>query len=64
MKTTKKVILETLNEIDNVQAEKVLDYIKSLLGRSTFSNNRQLKQDALKQIRKALSKDQGLEFYL
>jgi len=65
MKAPKKVILETLNQIDNVQAEKVVDFIKSLLeSNSTETRSRLFKQKALREIRNALNKEEGLEYNL
>lgn len=56
METTPKLaILETLREMDNVQAESVLKYIKSLLANSKCSPDYgYFKQQALKEIRSAL----------
>lgn len=61
MKTPKYAILESLDDMDNLQAEKVLEYIKSVL-----HNPRQnpeytrFKQEALKEIRMAIRRDKGL----
>lgn len=65
MKPTKSIIQESLNEIDNVQAEKVLDYIKSLLSKRTvYARSRQFKQAALKEIRDALQNEKMLKYNL
>ena len=65
MKPTKSIIQETLNEIDNVQAEKVLDYIKSLLAKKTsLVSNKQFKQAALREIREALQNGKTLKYNL
>jgi len=59
MNTTPKLaILETLREMDNFQANKVLDFIRSLSkSKSEYSTDyRRFKQQALIEIRSALKK--------
>ena len=55
----KLAILEALSEMDNLQAEKVLAYVKSLLEtRSrTYADYSRFRQEALKEIRSALRKN-------
>jgi hypothetical protein len=62
METTPKLaILETLREMDNLQAESVLRFIKSLLANSKCSNDYgQFKQQALREIRSALNNNEEL----
>ena len=57
-KTTKGDILESLDCLDNSQAEKVLTYIKSIV--PTRSRVETTKQEALKEIRRAIRRDKGL----
>lgn len=59
--TPKIAILGTLDSMDNVQAEKVLEYIKSLLNNNSGKNQNynRFKQEALREIRNALRKDGG-----
>jgi hypothetical protein len=65
MKPTKSIIQESLSEIDNAQAEKVLDYIKSLLPKkSVYVRSKQFKQAALKEIREALQNGKTLKHNL
>ena len=52
----KHQIMESLDSLDQVQADKVLDYIKSLLFNSNEEAHKNLKREALKEIRQALSK--------
>jgi hypothetical protein len=62
METTPKLaILETLREMDNIQAENVLKFIKSLLANSKCSPGySQFKQQALREIRSALNNNEEL----
>lgn len=57
MITSKIAILETLNDMDNGQAEKVLAYIKGLLYANPLKSEdyHQFKDEALREIRQALS---------
>lgn len=57
-KTTRGAILESLDCLDNFQAEKVLTYIKSIV--PSRSNVQTTKQEALKEIRRAIRRDKGL----
>ena len=51
----KHEILESLNSLDQSQAEKVLEYIKGLLYTTPDeASHKKLKQEAMKEIRKAL----------
>lgn len=51
----KTAILETVREMDNTQAEKVLEYIKGLLnGPMNSTEHRRFKEQALREIRSAL----------
>ena len=63
MKSLPKIAIhESLDELDVLQAEQVLLYIKGLL--NTTPRNRdyyELKRKALKEIRQALDKDESLE---
>ncbi len=61
MRTTpKSAILESLNEMDNRQAQKVLAYIRSLLVQAKEDGDyRRFKQEALKEIRQAIKRDKG-----
>ena len=52
----KHQILESLNSLDQVQADKVLEYIKGLLYSSDDEAHKNLKREALKEIRQALNK--------
>jgi hypothetical protein len=57
----KHQILESIESLDPVQAEKVLEYIKGLLNPSKDGTGYQkLKREALKEIRQALSKGHKL----
>ncbi|HEY3402817.1 MAG TPA: hypothetical protein VGK59_05475 [Ohtaekwangia sp.] len=52
----KHEILESLNSLDQGQTEKVLDYIKGLLyAPKSGAEYRRFKQEALKEIRQALT---------
>ena len=61
--TPKIAILESLSELDNIQAEKVLGFVKSILSKSGDEGHGTFKERAMREIRLALkmSKD-GLEF--
>ena len=59
METPKIAILERLGELDDLQAEKVLDYIKSVLSSDPRygAAYRKFKKEAISEIRRALKKD-------
>lgn len=50
----KLAILQTLDAMDQVQMEQVLLYIRGLLVRNEKGYNRNFKNEAMKEIRKAL----------
>ena len=53
----KHEILESLKTLDQGQTEKVLEYIKGLLyTRPDEASHKKLKQEAMKEIRRALGK--------
>jgi hypothetical protein len=53
----KNEILETLNSLDQAQTDKVMDYIKGLLYvKKDETYYQKFKQEALREIRQALSK--------
>ncbi len=56
MKTMRKLaILESLDTMDHIQMEKVLQYIKEILRQEQLTdNNRRFRQQAMEQIRHAL----------
>jgi hypothetical protein len=57
----KHQILESLNSLDQAQAEKVLEYIKGLMVPSREgSGYRKLKREAMKEIRHALGNGRKL----
>lgn len=56
----KHQILETLNSLDQDQAEKVLGYIKGLLSPNEEASQKKLKSEAMKQIRQALNNKRKL----
>ena len=62
MKTMSKLaILESLDSMDHIQMEKVLQYIKDILRQEQASyNNRRFRQQAMEQIRYAL-RSEGLK---
>jgi hypothetical protein len=54
-------IVESLNSLDQMQTEKVLEYIKGLMYASqSEASHQQLKRQALKEIRQALGKGRKL----
>jgi hypothetical protein len=61
MRTTpKSAIVESLDEMDNRQARKVLAYIRSLLVQGKEdADYRRFKQEALKEIRQAINREKG-----
>lgn len=50
----KQEIVQSLNSLDAVQSEKVLDYIKALLHSQAGEDNQQSLKKAMKEINKAL----------
>ncbi len=62
MKTPKYAILETLSEMDNLEAEKVLSYIKTLAQtrKPEATAYDKFKAEAMSEIRRAL-KGRGVE---
>lgn len=54
----KNKILESLDELDQAQAEKVLNYIKGMT--QPLRNEQQIKREAMKQIRQALGNSRTL----
>lgn len=63
MKSLPKIAIQaSLDELDGLQAEQVLLYIKNLLNKPRRNRDYyELKQEALKEIRQALDKDTSLE---
>jgi len=63
MKSLPKIAIQaSLDELDGIQAEQVLIYIKGLLNKPRRNRDYyELKQEALKEIRQALDKDKSLE---
>jgi hypothetical protein len=62
MKTLRKLaILESLDAMDHVQMEKVVAYIREVLRQESFNEDRQRRQRAMEQIRKALQPQQTLQ---
>ncbi len=62
MKNSPKLaILQSLDTLDQVQMEKVLDYIKGVLQQPVTSNYQNFKKEAMKEIRKALRKNKKAE---
>ena len=56
----KHEILESLNSLDQSQAEKVLEYIKGLLYTTPDeASHKKFKREAMKEIRRALGKRQS-----
>ena len=51
---SKYAILESVNGMDGIQAAKVLDYIKGLLGKSDEAEYNRFKKRAIKEINEAL----------
>jgi hypothetical protein len=57
----KHQILDSLNSLDSSQTEKVLEYIKGLLYTAPDeASQKQLKREAMKEIRRALGKGRQL----
>lgn len=62
--TTQKLsILESLNALDQAQADKVLSYIKNLLNTSSEEEMRyqRFKREAMKEIRQAINHERILK---
>ena len=61
MKSMRKLaILESLDTMDHLQMEKVLQYIKEILRQEKLTDhNRRFRQQAMEQIRHALRTDNG-----
>lgn len=61
MKTLRKLaILESLDAMDHVQMEKVMEYIRETLRNESTREDRRRRQQAMEQIRKALQPQQLL----
>jgi len=62
MKIVRKLaILESLDAMDHIQMEKVLQYIKLVLQQEQMTDNRRFRQQAMEQIRHALRSENGLK---
>jgi len=62
MKTMRKLaILESLDAMDQVQMEKVLQYIKEVLKQEQSTDSRRFRQQAMEQIRRALHSEKSLQ---
>lgn len=62
MKMIRKLaILESLDAMDHVQMEKVLQYIKVILTQEQETDNRRFRQQAMEQIRLALRTEKSLK---
>ncbi|MBL6446322.1 hypothetical protein JMN32_08380 [Fulvivirga sp. 29W222] len=58
--TKKQAILQSLEAMDASEMEKVLDYIKDLLyNPSNDSNYQKVKQQAMREIQRALKNEKG-----
>ena len=57
----KLAILESLDAMDHIQMEKVLQYIKQVLQQEQMTDNRRFRQQAMEQIRHALRSENGLK---
>lgn len=61
--TKKQAILQSLDAMNASEMEKVLDYIKNLLYDQRHDRNyERLKERAMKEIKKALRKNNGINF--
>jgi hypothetical protein len=58
--TQKLQILESLNALDQGQANEVLAYIKNMLNASGQSQYRKFKREAMKEIRQAIKSERIL----
>ena len=54
-------IMESLDAMDQIQMEKVLQYIKQVLRQDQANDNRHFRQQAMEQIRRALRNEKGLK---
>ena len=62
MKIMRKLaILESLDTMDHVQMEKVLQYIKEILRQEQGTDNRKFRKQAMEQIRLALRSEKILK---
>ncbi|HWA34336.1 MAG TPA: hypothetical protein VG737_09420 [Cyclobacteriaceae bacterium] len=62
MKLIRKLaIMESLDAMDHIQMEKVLQYIKQVLQQEQITDNRHFRQQAMEQIRHALRSENGLK---
>jgi hypothetical protein len=62
MKLIRKLaIMESLDAMDHIQMEKVLQYIKLVLQQEPMTESRHFRQQAMEQIRHALRSDKGLK---
>ena len=62
MKIMRKLaILESLDTMDHVQMEKVLQYIKEILQQEQGTDNRKFRKQAMEQIRLALRSEKVLK---
>lgn len=63
MKSLPKIAIQaSLDELNGLQAEQVLLYIKGLLNKPRKNRDYyELRQEAMKEIRKALNEDKGLK---
>ncbi len=57
----KLAILQSLDSMDQVQMENVLQYIKGVLQQPVHLDYKNFKKEALKEIRKALRQDKRTE---
>ena len=55
----KLAILQSLDAMDQLQMENVLEYIKSVLRESDPLAHKSFKKEAMKEIRKALRQNKG-----
>ncbi len=59
LQSPRLAILQSLNEMDKVQMDEVLDYIKKLLNHPEKTEDHKVfKKEAMKEIRKALRQGQ------
>jgi hypothetical protein len=62
MKMIRKLaIMESLDAMDHIQMEKVLQYIKQVLQQEQMTDDRRFRQQAMEQIRHALRPENGLK---
>ena len=55
----KLAILQSLDAMDQLQMETVLEYIKSVLRNADAIDHKSFKKEAMKEIRKALRQNKG-----